>query len=363
MSRFAPVLGAIAAGSYLSVQLASPEDARRLGLPQGASIQLSLSPSDVTSVEEIDTFMPGYTQFGAFRSDEVAPIMLVDKNTDRYRIFSLNNAFRRLHVETSYQARIGEVDPETQLDTYLTLPRGLGSFIPADTAAMQNYDVRQAAGRRIKDVLDIDREVRLWTLLTTLNNWGTAQRTTLTAGFQWNGGASSNPILDLQARIRASAQRVTGTYFGLEAAYAFLGHDKVRDHMRQMLGDAAPNLGILSGAGISPDPIDFIIPGFPPFHVVHSKVLNDSTGNLDEIIGKHAVLVSNPPGADPQDGQAIMTVKTFRVRGPSGTGFTSREFDVNDRGLNGGRMLVSGHDEEIRFVSNIVGGLIRDVVQ
>lgn len=347
---------------YITVQLASAQDAAAFGGQR--TIRLALSPGDVSSVEEIDTYLPGYTPFGGYRGEEIAPTgALREKDTDSFRVYSMSNVFRRLHVEVSLQSRIGEVDPETTLDTYKVLPYGLGSFIPAETEQQSTYDVRRAAARRIKDALMVDKEARTWEVLTTLNNWGTGQRVTLGAGFNWDGGASSNPIIDIQSRLVASSQPVTGIYMGLKVAHAFLRHSLVRDHMRQMLGDNSPTPAVLAGAGIqgASELIDFVIPGFPPFHVAAGKVLNDTTGGLDEFIGRNVVMVSNPPG-DPTDFERIQTVRTFRTKGPSGTGYTSREFQVDNRGLNGGRMLVAGFSEQIKMVANSAGGLIVDAI-
>lgn len=345
---------------FFEFNLASADDARMLGLPAGqSSIKLSLAPADVTSAEEIDTYLPGYQPFGGFRADEVAPpAPLVAKDTDLFRTYGLNNVFRRLHVQTSRTAPVGEVDPETSLSTYRTLPFALGSFIPAETDDQANYDLRKAAAQRIKDALTLDREARLWSLLTTTGNWNSNNRTALTAGFQWNGGASSDPILDLQTLIEKSAQVVTAIYMSLKAGHAFLRHDKVRDHMRQLLGDSAPSPQLIAGTGVQgANPVDFVIPGLPPIKIAGAKVLNETTGNLDSIIGDANVVgIANAPGGG--QFEAIQTVKTFRYKGPSGTGWVTREFFVDQRGLNGGTMMVSGFSEDIKMVSNVSGFLI-----
>jgi hypothetical protein len=350
---------------FFEFNLASADDAVRLGLPRGQqSIKLSLAPADVTTAEEIDTYLPGYMPFGGFRADEIAPPEpLFAKETDLFRMFGLNNVFRRLHVQTSRTAPVGEVDPETTLGTYRALPFALGSFIPAETEDQSNYDLRKAAARRIKDALTLDREARLWSVLTTPGNWNTNNRTVLTGGFQWNGGASSDPILDLQTMIEKSAQVITGIYMSLKAGHAFLRHDKVRDHMRQMLGDSAPTPQLVGGAGVQgTNLVDFVIPGLPPIKIAGAKVLNEATGGLDSMIGDGNVVgISNAPAGGAQY-DAIQTVKTFRYKQPSGTGWVTREFQVDQRGLNGGTMMVSGFSEDIKMVSNVSGFLIGSAV-
>ena len=125
----------------------------------GERIQLALTPSDVHTSEELDTVLAGFSPF-EFRADEVSPpTPLVRKENDSFRTFSRNNAFRRVDVESSTQEDVKQVDPETGTDTYQTIERALGSFIPARTAAQAAplYDPQQAAGRRINWALALDR--------------------------------------------------------------------------------------------------------------------------------------------------------------------------------------------------------------
>lgn len=323
---------------------------------------LSLSPIDVASVEELDQFLASFQPYSVWRADEVAPIKLVDKDQDRFRNMSLNNVFRRVNVETSYQSPVGEVDPASALDSYLVVPRALGTFLPTATEAQAAYDLSREAANRIRLGLDLDRELRVWDLLTTAANWATAQKTTLDSSTKWNGGVNSNPILDLQARCRASFQPVTGIYFGEEVRDYFLAHAATRDYMRQMMGDNPVAPGDLAGMSTQELQrlLDFRLPGFPPFHIVGARVLDEDTGLVVPIMPNDVVLVSDLGSAEA--GTGIRTLQTFRTKGSSGTGYVSREFFDDNRGLEGGRKLVAGHAEDVQFIANTVGGLIKDAV-
>jgi len=80
------------------------------------------------------------------------------------------------------------------------------------------------------------------------------------------------------------------------------------------------------------------------------------------MIGGDVILLSNPPG-EPSNFERIQTVRTFRAKGPSGTGWTSREYRVENRGLNGGTMIVAGYSEVVKMVAPTTGGLIKAVIQ
>jgi hypothetical protein len=346
---------------YLTAQLL--DNTPGLG-KRGQNIRLALNPSDVHVAHEIDTFLAGFAAQG-FRADEASPVALVDKQTDRYRTFGSNNVFKQVEVRTSRQAGIQEVDIETSLTTYITDERALGAFIPRATQDQATFDVKAGHAMRIQEALGLDREIRIFGnggLLSTSGNWNAGNVATIGAGAQWNDAENSDPILDIQERIEASAQLITGVYMNPIVAHAFLRADRVRTHMRQMLGDGAPNPGVV-GATTTMSNVDFVIPGLPPFHVVAGKVLNESTGALDFILTDSVILVSNPSTGLPVDGKRTMTSVTFRERGLSGNGFTTREFEIQGRGLQGGIMMVSGHAEDEVMIANNCGGLILNVLQ
>ena len=72
-------------------------------------------------------------------------------------------------------------------------------------------------------------------------------------------------------------------------------------------------------------------------------------------------IVSLPPFST-REFDSIQTVRTLRTKGPSGTGWTSREYFVNHRGVDGGTMLVAGYTEDVKFVANNAGFLLRSVL-
>ena len=333
---------------------------------KGATFQFALTPDDVSIQEEIDTFLAGFSPQG-FRADEACPLVLVDQDTDQFRIFTQNNTFRQANVLASLQSDIEEVDPETVLSEYRVVERALGAFIPRVTEgqAAPLYDVRLAAARRIQMALSLDREIRIFGtggLLSTAGNWNANNVETIAGGSEWTV-TTVDPILDIQQRILASAQPVTGIWFNEEVGFTFLRNPNVRDHMRQMLGDDRPQAQAVDAAGARNQQIqDFQIPGLPPFHIVPQKVLNETTSLLEPILTDSVVLTCQPAGGVPVTGEEIMTAVSWRRRGPSGNGFTTREFEAEARGLEGGTMMVSGHAEEEQFISNVCGGLIVNVL-
>lgn len=343
------------------------EAAQRFFASQGyGKVKLSLLPSDVHDPTELPTYLAGYRN-ADMRADDCSPVILVDKDEDKFRTFSSDDTFRRVDVKGSAQGMVPEVDPSSSLTKFKVIDRFVGSFIPDQTELNQtnpNYRPRIAAGKRCSRALMLDREIDILSstgILGQATSFAAANRLALTTGQNWNGGTSSNPILDLQTVIEASAQPIAFFLMNQQLANAFVRHDKVKDHYRQFNGDAQLggailNLGKAMKGG---NRVDFDIPGIGTIRVVAGKVKNETTAGLDYIMPKGIVTAVTVPDASvPVDGEEIATTYTFRRRGPNGTGFETREFRIENRGPYGGTMVVASMGEIGVITSTIAGGCI-----
>lgn len=328
----------------------------------GEVVLLAVTPADTNSQQEVlDTYLGGYSGFGLAADVVLSPIVLVEKEVAQRRDHSKENAFEVVDPRTGRHGAINEIDHKSALTAYKTEEFALAAFVPfaAENDADAVYQVRAETGEMIGDKLGLDREVRVITDLTTLTNWNAANRTTLLAAGQWDTGVSSDPRADLFRRIKASAGAVTDVAMNPEVAFYFLGHTKVRDYMKQMLGDGAPNPDIAAAASTK-GLTSFQVPGLPRIWICPGMRLNATTGVLEYIMADDVVLLSNPPSG--RNNKRIATHRTFRTRGRSGSGVTTNEYIPNGRGLEGGTMFEMGFKETIFFPSNIVGGLIKDVL-
>lgn len=332
---------------------------------EGQMVELSLTPTDVRIQEEMATYLAGFKNW-QHRADEISPPILVDKDSDIYRNFSSDDTFEPVDVKRSIESAVPEVDARTQTNTYNVVYRFVGSFLNEVTqrnAQNQRYQPRQAGMRRCNRVIGMDRERDAAALVLTNGNWGADYKRALGPGFQWNDGASSNPLRDLQERIEASAQAVTDIWLNQQVANAMLRHPSIRDHIRSMRGDASPDATLAAiNQSNQKMAIDFTIPGLPPFHVAQAKWKDPTDGKLKPIFTNSVVLTSNPDG-EIIDGETIATTKTFRSRGGAGVGFETREYRVENRGPLGGSMVVVVMADIAVMTANNCGGLIENVIQ
>jgi len=329
---------------------------------QGDRVTLALSPAEVHDPTELPEYLAGYKPPG-YRADEASPIVAVDNDEDKYRNFDSDDAFRRVNVKGSTQGAVPEVDPKSVLNSYKVVERYIGSFVPKQTQRQtgNNYQPVMAAGRRCMRAVELDREIDVFDLLDTSANWPAAQ-TTAAIGTGWTDLVNGEPILDVQAIVEKSAQPVTAIWFNQKIANRFLRHPAVRDHMRQFFGDSqqAGIAASVARAGQPGQTADFLIPGLPPFKVVASKVKNEATGALDYVMGDVAVGVTVPAGV-PDDGEEIATTYTFRRRGDSGVGIQVREFTLENRGPEGGTMIVTSVADIPVLTANNAGGIVTGV--
>ena len=350
------------------MQITLAEDTPGIGLA-GQRVNLALTPSDVHDPTEISSYLAGYST-PLYRADEASQVILVDNDEDKYRTFSDDDAFLPVNVKSGgVSGGVPEVDPKSSLAGYKVIDRFVGSFVPWQSEAQKgnSYQPRMAAARRCARAINLDRELDVFGpagILGAITAWDTTVRTALGATYQWNGGSASDPIADLQLAMEKSAQPITAFWMSQKTANAFIRHEKVRSHMRQLLGDQPATLIAqgLASAGNTSRPIDFVIPGIAPIKVVGGKYKNAS-GALVAICADGAVIGTVNPDGTPTDGEEIATSYTFRRRGPSSTGFESREFEVPGRGPLGGTMIVVSCADVAKMTGSNCGAYITGAIQ
>ncbi len=320
----------------------------------GKRVTLALTPAQVHDPSEMPNYLAGYKPF-PFRADEASPVVLVPKSADKYRNFASSDAFRLVAVASSDQAPPPLVDPSSSLTPYKTVNKYLGGFVPkqVETEA-DNFSPLQQTAKRVKWALMQNRESEVWTLLGTAGNWAATQRTAAATAWDAAGG---NPITNIQTAIEKSLQMVTDIWMNQQVAHAMLRNDNVRDHMRQFLGDENARAVGAAVANAQAQAVDFTIPGFPPFHVVSAKYLNETTDTHDYHLGKVAVLTTRP-NAVPTDAEEIASTYTFRRDDGFSTGYEVRQFFVDGLGPRGGEMVVVSCSDVAVLTGNTVGGII-----
>lgn len=329
----------------------------------GTRVLMAVTPAEVgDQSRELDTYLGGYSPF-AYCADLFSPVVLVDKEKGNRRDFALENMFEYVPTEIGRQGAINEISHASATTTYQTFEHGLSSFIPwgAQNEAVDLYDVRSASGEMIMNKLYLSREIRVMGALSTLTNWNSNNRTSLTTNFKWDNGSTKDPRADIHARVLASAQPITDIGMNPDVAFWFLSDVNVRAYINTTMGTAGPKPEIAQAADVQGYQ-QLNIVGMPTIHICPARRIPAAGGALQYILADDVILVSNPAPGLPRDGKRTATSWTFRAKGRSGTGVVTNEYIPQGRGINGGTMFEAGFGETTFFGTNIAGGLIKDVL-
>jgi hypothetical protein len=166
-------------------------------------VKMDLGSADVHQASPMGNYQAGY-RLADGCADLAMPVLMVGKDTDKYYTWSDTNAFQAVTAQIgSDQGAVPEVSPTLSNTSYTVVPYALGAFVPNDLVA--NADgalvIPTAFMRLVDNKLRLARELRVASKLTTTGNWNSNNYATVVAGAKWNGGASSDPILDLHTRI------------------------------------------------------------------------------------------------------------------------------------------------------------------
>jgi len=331
----------------------------------GRLVTMDLGQADVHIDSALSNYAAGYRQWEGI-ADEVAPIVPSPKASDKYFTWDKDDIFQDAEdLIVGPGAAVKEISPRLSSASYSTIGYGVGSFVPSEVAANADapLKVEMAATRRCLSAINLGRERRVATLVTTSGNWTGGYTTTLGATAKWNGGASSNPVQDIYTAIENSLTPVAAIAMSEQVWHDFVQNAAVQKYVASKI-DAPPLPQ--SSAGdfnrITGEKFSALL-GLPPFLIGRMK--GKTSSGYGYVWGNNVALLYNLPGV-PSDGQSISTAKTFRWTGADsgaadGTmqgGFLVRSYFDPKRGARGGRMVVVTHNDAEIMTSVFAGGLV-----
>jgi hypothetical protein len=331
-------------------------------------VRMDLGSGDVHLPAAMPNFAGGY-RIAAPMADIASPPLLQSQPAGKYFIYDKEDAFQTAAPTVGAPAgSVDEVPPRLSNYSFSTTEYALGGFVATqlEAAADAPLRIRQATAKRVQNVLLLRRETRVAALLQNTSNWNSGNTTTIGAGAQWNGGASSDPIKDIQGRIEASfSDTLSGIVMSELLFHDFQRNPNVQKYFTfksgtKPLPDAATMSAILE---------------LPPIYVARMKSLS-ATGALSYIWGNDAVLFRMPDQMPPVTQDDIATSYTMRwnvgksgvdpssgMAFGSGGGWVVREFFNQVRGSMGGTQLVIVHHDTEIMTSKYVGGLLHNAHQ
>lgn len=207
--------------------------------------ELSLDPADVSQQLLLnETALAAYED--SFIQDEVAPVQLVPPNTREGKFYVSSRSADRAEVDDTLGAAAratrvpsGISRVEFELQDY-GLESDVNDQLATEHPLLENVSTET---ERLGQLVFMQQELRVVRSgIFTSTNYNSACRRTLSAGYNWNGGANAAPVADMQAMIAAADAPFTHAVFSIETFQAA----QAAVELREILLSHPSNAGLLT---------------------------------------------------------------------------------------------------------------------
>ncbi len=232
---------------------------------------------------------------GMYLGNTVMPVVPVDKQSNRYYIWDKDYWFRIPNTRRAPATRANQVETSVSSNAYYCHNYALEEKIPFEdlSNADEALALEESTARHIMQLLMLDQENRIATLLTTAANAGSGSA--LTGTNQWSDRANSDPVSDVTTG-RLWIQKGTGMkagtmVVGQEIHDSLLLHpdmiDRVKFVQRADKANIENAVADIFGVG------KYLVGGAPKQNAAEG--LPTSASSMTFIWGKNVTLFYAPP--------------------------------------------------------------------
>ena len=302
----------------------------------------------------------GYHPAGMI-GEQIFPIVTVKKESDKYYEWNKGDAFRvpdnTIRADGTKSKRIGF---SISSSTYSAEEYALNVQVTDRQVANADsvISLRSAKTRRLKDILLLDQEIRIASLLTTQANWASTNRVQRSGTQQWNNASFAG-----------------GATYGIEETI-----DTGKEAVRTGTGGLEPNVIIIPSAVakvmkrnstirdlIKYTHADLLVDGDLPPKLWNMKVLipkvskntnkeGNATQTLTDVWGKHIVLLYVTANASIDE---VTAGYIFRCANAAHSPFGVRTWRED---AEKAEVLETEICQDEKLVCNVAGYLIEDVI-
>jgi hypothetical protein len=324
---------------------------------------LDVGPNDV-HVPGAIPFITGYANEGPV-ADIYAPPLVVQHKSDYYWQYQKEDAFQRAIPQLGASAASPmEIFPRFGNTKFTTIIRAIGTFVPTEVEANADaaLQIKAAHLNRCFDAAILEREIRTQAMARTSGNWDSA--TTLVTGQNWDGGAISDSVKDINTACESSYGNPNAMIIPEPTWNAMCRNPAVRSYYAY--GGTSP--GILTDSQMA------ALLKLPEIYISRMKYINTS-GTLSYVWGKDVVIFRRPSAIPPMNQRDVCTALTMRwgmsnVKVPDGSAFTPdlidgrgwtvRQFFNQQRGELGGvqmiLVLADAETQTSKYIGNLLVG-------
>lgn len=211
-------------------QLRAPSRRVSLDIPAApGAVKASLDRSDVTQRTLLNE-VALQSMEDVFIQDVVAPVQLVDVSSGKQYVSSRTADRAEVSDDLGERGRANRIPSGLSSVNYDVKAYGLESDVNEQLAG-EHPLLENVANetRRVAAAVYLQQELRVVVgKLFTSTTYNSSNRANLSAGYQWNGGASANPIRDMNTAIAAMNAPATHVVMSLEVLQAITENDDLR---------------------------------------------------------------------------------------------------------------------------------------
>ena len=302
----------------------------------------------------------GYHPAGMI-AENIFPIVTVKKESDKYYEWNKGDAFRvpdtTMRADGTKSKRIGF---NISTSTYSAEEYALNVQVTDRQVANADsvINLRASKTRRLKDIIALDQEIRVATLLTTQANWASTNRVQRSGTQQWN-----------------NASYAGGATYGIEETL-----DTGKEAVRKGTGGLEPNIIIIPSAVakvmkknstirdlIKYTHANLLVDGDLPQMLWNMKVLipkavkntnveGNATQTLSDVWGKHIVMlyVTNNAAVD-----EVTAGYIFRCANAAHTPWGAKTWREEAEKAD---VIETEICQDEKIVCNVAGYLVEDVI-
>ena len=300
----------------------------------------TFDPNDVHIQQALTTISQAYRNEETIWR-EVAPLVSVDKRSDKYYVFDEMEMFANGRDNTAPNADANEIVQRFSDDNYSVNDRALGAYVSVETLENADDQIRPE-GRAVEGIrrrLELNHELRVASGVFTAAAHPSGYKTTLSGTSQWSH-ADSNPITAITAAMDIPLQRPNRLLLGSETWRYLRTHPAVIAAIYPLGGNAGTG-GLMASTQALADVLELgmVVVG----RTRYNTAAEGQAGSLARIWGKHALLYYRDPAPSRE-------TPTFAVTFSESISNPVRDFDPK-KGVKGSVYVKDGWNETIKIVS------------
>jgi len=289
-------------------------------------------------------------------ADLILPRLRVDSPQFKWSKYTLADGFTIPDTRVGRKSGTNQIDWTASEQADAVVDYGLEDAIPnfdilaaqASQAVqgVQPIDPEIRSAQLLEDLVQLDRENRVATLMTTLGTYPSANRTTLSGTSQWSDFSNSDPVQAILTALDVPVMRPNVLWMGQAVWTKFRSHPKVTAAIVSMGGNASVGGSVVSREAVAAlFELDEVIIG--------KSFLNSAkpgqTASLARTWGKHAGLIYRSPNL-----VAPTNNITFGFTAQWGDKVAGTIADAPNVGLRGGRIIRVGESvKEVVAASDV----------